>query len=302
MNERTFAFTDSESYYQTLVEISPNAVLVFDLEGNILDTNRKANELFGSADCPSIKGQNIYDILFFPEDRDRAIAIIGSVILHEELQGEEFRMQRHGDTIFWGAFSAKLIPSPHAYSTTILALILDITEKKLAEEKLRTLAVTDELTSLFNRRGYTIAAEQEIKHAFRRKEGLILLFFDIDNLRAINSVYGHTEGDNALIKAARVLRSTFRDSDIVTRWGGDEFVVLALDVPKGRIPGLLKRLDKALLQQEDNKPCSYRLTFSRGMTYYDPAGPSTLAEMEKLADAMMYEEKNKKHMLEALES
>ncbi|MFA6007742.1 MAG: sensor domain-containing diguanylate cyclase [Candidatus Shapirobacteria bacterium] len=284
---------DSESYYRTLIAISPNAILVFDFDGNILETNTKANALFGIADRPSLIGQNIYDVIF-SEDRDQALTNIGNVILHEELQGAEFRLQRQDGKVFWGVFSAKLIPSPFAFPTTIIAILWDITEKKIAEEKLRTLAVTDELTGLFNRRGYTIAAEQEIKHAFRRKEGLVLLFFDIDDFKMINSAFGHAEGDNALIKAAQVLRNSFRVSDIIARWGGDEFVVLALDVPTGSVHSLLKRLDKAMQQQDEKMAFSYTITFSRGIAHYDPAAPSSLAEMEKLADAMMYEEKNRK--------
>ena len=287
------ALIDSESYYRTLITISPNAILVFDFDGQILDTNAKADTLFGIADRSSIKGQNIYDVIF-SDDRDQALTNISNVILHEELQGVEFRLQREDGKVFWGAFSAKLIPSPFAFPTTIIAILWDITEKKIAEEKLRTLAVTDDLTGLFNRRGYTIAAEQELKHAFRRKEGLMLLFFDIDNFKMINSAFGHAEGDNALIKAAQVLRTTFRVSDIIARWGGDEFVVLALDVPTGRVNSLLKRLDKALQQHDENNAFSYAITFSRGIAHYDPAAPSSLSDMEKLADAMMYEEKNKK--------
>ncbi|MCX7027105.1 MAG: GGDEF domain-containing protein, partial [Spirochaetes bacterium] len=163
-------------------------------------------------------------------------------------------------------------------------------------EHLRDLAVTDDLTGLFNRRGFALAAEQEIKHAFRRKVGLVLLFLDIDNLKIINDTFGHAEGDKAIKKAAKALRTTFRESDVVARWGGDEFVVLALDVPKGRVPILINRLDDVLHKSNEKQDIAYHILFSKGFAYFDPAKPLTLSEMVKVADEMMYKDKQERNL------
>lgn len=295
MNDKKLSHKHGETYYQTLMEISPDALLIIDQNGKIVDSNAKAAQFFGLTYDSSTNEQVIFDFML-PEDRDTAKTDIGRAILNEELHDVEYRLQQPDGTILWGSISAKLIPFAEKNLKTILVLIRDITKRKIAEESLRNLTVTDVLTGLYNRRGFSLAAEQEIKHASRRKEGLVLLFLDINNLKIINDTFGHDEGDNAIREAAKALRATFRESDIVARWGGDEFIVLALDVPKGRVPVLLQRLDQVLQKFNEKKDVAYNISFSIGIARYDPATPSGLTEMEKIADEMMYKEKQEKNL------
>jgi len=126
---------------------------------------------------------------------------------------------------------------------------------------------------------------------------MVLLFFDIDDFKAINDKFGHAEGDSAIKEATRALRSIFRESDIVARWGGDEFVVLALDVPAGRVSSLMLRLDR-LLRTKYSTPNTqkYKISFSLGTAYYDPHAPVSLGELEAIADTMMYKNKQLKKL------
>lgn len=293
MNGKKLFHEDSETYYQTLVEISPDAVLIIHPDGKIVEANTKAMQFFSLAKDKSINEQNIYNIIQ-PEDHDRARTSIGKVSLNEELHDAEYKVLRQDGTILWASVSAKLISSPGKDPNTILILIRDISNRKIAEETLRNLAVTDDLTGLYNRRGFVLAAEQELKHAHRRKEGLVLLFFDLDNLKTINDSYGHAEGDKAIKEAARVLRTAFRESDIVARWGGDEFIVLALDIPQGRIHALLNRLDQIVRKYCEDHTFVYNISLSRGIAHYNPGAPLSLTELEKIADEMMYKEKQDK--------
>src|SRR6185369_5039973 len=111
--------------------------------------------------------------------------------------------------------------------THFVAILEDITDRKHAEEKLRELSVSDELTGLANRRGFMLLAEQQIKLAQRTGKGLVLVFADLDRLKWINDTLGHAEGDRAIQDTALILRNSFRTSDIVARLGGDEFVALS---------------------------------------------------------------------------
>jgi diguanylate cyclase (GGDEF)-like protein/PAS domain S-box-containing protein len=113
----------------------------------------------------------------------------------------------------------------------ILLVMRDITARKQAEETIRSLALTDELTGLYNRRGFLAQAEREWQRAMRQQRGALLFTFDLDDLKPINDRYGHSSGDAALVLAAEVLRATFRGSDVVGRMGGDEFA--AFVVPGG---------------------------------------------------------------------
>jgi PAS domain S-box-containing protein len=103
----------------------------------------------------------------------------------------------------------------------------DITERKRMERAMQTMSLTDELTGLYNRRGFMTLAEQQLKVAKRERVSVVLLFIDVDGMKAANDHLGHQEGDALLIAAARVLRKSFREADLVGRLGGDEFAVLS---------------------------------------------------------------------------
>lgn len=157
------------------------------------------------------------------------------------------------------------------------------------EEQLRALSLVDDLTGLNNRRGFLALAEQQIKFARRNSKELVLLFVDMDDFKQINDKYGHQAGDIALQRAARVLRSTFRDSDIIARLGGDEFVVLAADT--GTSASIVQRLRKSLMERNDSEDYPYTLSFSVGAARFDPEDPPTIQELLHTADAMLYEQK-----------
>jgi diguanylate cyclase (GGDEF)-like protein/PAS domain S-box-containing protein len=293
MNSLTSAVEDRGTYYKTIVMVLPDAAMIILPNGSIVHANARAIQFFGLSDDPSSIGQSVFDIVQ-QVDHERAGIDIGNVIQNGEVHDAEYQIPRKDGAILWASVSAKLLHSPDDDRKTILILVRDISARKLAEESLRNLAVTDELTGLFNRRGFSLAAEQEVKHAFRRKEGLVLLFYDLDNLKMINDTFGHAEGDKAIKAAAKVLRSTFRESDIVARWGGDEFIVLALDVPEGRIPVLLQRLNHALRQINEKQTLPYGISFCKGIANFNPDSPLSLAEMQMQADEMMYREKQEK--------
>src|SRR4029077_20951716 len=107
--------------------------------------------------------------------------------------------------------------------------VLCAVKQSLLDRELRSLALTDDLTCLYNRRAFFALATQQLKVMRRRGLGLLLFFADVDHLKEINVTYGHREGDLALIRTANALEQTFRDSDIVARLSGDEFAVLALE-------------------------------------------------------------------------
>lgn len=103
----------------------------------------------------------------------------------------------------------------------------DITRQKQMEEALRAESVTDDLTGLYNRRGFMTLARQQVLIADRIGERLMLFYADLDDMKAINDRFGHLEGDRALKEVGSMLKVTFRESDIIARIGGDEFAVLA---------------------------------------------------------------------------
>lgn len=118
--------------------------------------------------------------------------------------------------------------------------------QSLIDREIRSLAVTDELTGLYNRRGFLASATHQLKLAHRHTENVLVLFCDVDNLKEINDSFGHREGDLALVRAADALEETFRDSDILARLGGDEFAVLASDATIPSRQAIVPRIEKSL--------------------------------------------------------
>ncbi len=126
------------------------------------------------------------------------------------------------------------------------------------------------------------------------KKGLLLMFADLDGMKEINDSLGHKEGDRALTDTALILEKTFRDSDIIARYGGDEFVVLSLESDETGADAITSRLSENLNHHNIHENRAYKLSVSVGVSRYDPEMPSTVDSLLMLADNVMYEQKRYK--------
>lgn len=160
----------------------------------------------------------------------------------------------------------------------------------LLDRELRHLALTDDLTCLYNRRGFFAAATQQLKLAQRNAQRLLLLFCDVDNLKKINDTYGHREGDLALVRTADALEKAFRASDIIARLGGDEFVVLAQEASDQTQEVILRRLEKNL-KKWIAAGSRNGLSLCVGVARFEAKRAVTLGKLLAQADKAMYEKK-----------
>jgi len=171
----------------------------------------------------------------------------------------------------------------------------DITNQKRAQEELRALSLIDELTGLYNRRGFLTLARQQLKMADRMHRGLFLLFADLDDLKNINDDYGHPEGDQALKDVAGILKDTFREPDILARIGGDEFVVLAIEGTSAADSEVLSsRFYSHLEAFNEKRKRPYRVSVSLGIVRQKTGGTAAIEELMAQADRLMYEKKRQK--------
>jgi len=158
-------------------------------------------------------------------------------------------------------------------------------------DQLRSFALTDDLTGLYNRRGLLILGLQHLKLASRTGKSLLLFFVDIDQFKRVNDSLGHLKGDAFLICCSEILRSTFRASDIIARIGGDEFVVLAQEGAENGSGAIFDRLESALRSLNDKVDSPHKLSLSVGVARFDPQNPVSLGELLALADREMFEHK-----------
>lgn len=273
-NPATALFCGRErgEFFQQIVEQSVDAIVVVDREGIVRYLNRAASALF---DRPG--EQMLGQMLGFPIQCDGPqeidIARLGKDSRVAEMRVGKIEIE--GEELY-------------------LAIIRDITEIALLREELRAKTLVDELTGLYNRRGFLALAEQHLKLARLARTGCYLVFIDVDGLKAINDTYGHEEGGRALTETAEILRQTFRESDILARLGGDEFAVLAIEARKSSSQIISARLEERTRACNGQRKHPFRLSLSVGAARFDPENPCTTDELLARADAMMYEDKRRK--------
>lgn len=169
-----------------------------------------------------------------------------------------------------------------------------VEELEEANSRLRSLSLTDALTGLNNRRGFLILAAGLLKFARRAGHPLCLLYIDMDCLKQTNDTFGHAEGDLALTHFVRILTETFRDSDVIGRMGGDEFVVLTIDAAEKDIASIQARLQSNVNEYNLQSVRGYTLSFSLGVVQVDLNSAFTIETLLSQADAIMYEQKRLK--------
>ena len=282
---------ESEERYRTAIEHSNDGVAIA-TDGRHLYVNQRFLSMFGYDRPEDIIGDTGHKEVH-PDDRE----MVRGYHL-KRLRGEpapsryEYKgIRKDGTVIFIEASVAATIYQGQPAS---LAYLRDITERKRMEERLRTISIIDELTGLYNRRGFLTLAQQQFNLAKRTGERMELFFIDLDGMKPINDALGHREGDHALIETAEVLRVTFRGSDIIGRMGGDEFAVLAINAGDGNREDLVARLRDTLDRYNRAPRRKYTLSLSVGAVNYDPQHPVSLDELITGADARMYEEKKLK--------
>ena len=165
-------------------------------------------------------------------------------------------------------------------------------QRRLTE--IRAVALVDELTGLYNRRGFLALAQQQLRVADRLGSRLCQIFVDLDGLKRINDTLGHPAGDRALAEAAELLRETFRDSDVIARLGGDEFAVLTLDANADDADAMLGRLAERVAAHNAWLGREFVISLSTGVAMYDGASPQSVGELLARADAWMYMQKRSK--------
>jgi diguanylate cyclase (GGDEF)-like protein len=169
---------------------------------------------------------------------------------------------------------------------TIMALLFSALRKNLDSEKNR--ANTDPLTGALNRRAFFDITEYELNRSHRYDHATTIAYIDLDNFKGINDRLGHTVGDKLLITVTKTIASHIRNTDILSRFGGDEFVFLLPETPADAAAVLLKKIQQQLNQAMAEK--EWPVSFSIGAITY-PTAPPGVDDVIKKADMLMYEVK-----------
>ncbi len=283
------ALKESEAKYRSLVDSTDDSIYLVDRDCKYLFVNEKHLSRLGLS--KDFLGKTYGE--FHPlEDAKKFAETVDMVCKSGESIQHEHRSYR--DDRY---FIRTLSPVKDAYGkvTAVTIVSKDITQLKMMEEKLHALSITDDLTGLYNRRGFLVMAEQLLRLANRNKKGIFMLYADMDGLKMINDNFGHKEGDRALIETAKILKATYRNSDVIARIGGDEFTVIPVGTSSDNVDIIAARLQENLEKYNAEEKGAYKLSISAGIAYYDPENPCTIDELLREGDKIMYEQKKRRH-------
>jgi diguanylate cyclase (GGDEF)-like protein/PAS domain S-box-containing protein len=288
----------SEAYYRLLTEQSSDLVRLIGLDGKVSYVSPSVERLLGYTveefgKLPALS-------LLHPDELDIARDILKEVVSGVVSSGvSNYRLRNKAGEFRWFEVRWGVILNAEGKPREIHTAGRDVTERREAEsklsayaEQLRSVSLRDELTGLYNRRGFLEIAAQAHSLALRDARHAALVFIDLNGMKRINDELGHDVGDDALVDAAHVLRAALREADVVARLGGDEFVVFALDFGAPNLDLLRVRLRKLLDERVAELDRPYRLSMSVGAAYSKAGAEQSVSQLLDEADAAMYEQKN----------
>jgi two-component system sensor histidine kinase/response regulator len=272
-----------------------DAVAAADIAGSIVLVNEAGRRAFGERAAldearATDSDHRIYladhETLCPPDQLPLKRALAGENVRDAELF---IRSAEHPDGRWYSVNAAPMLDAEGLVCGAV-EVGRDVTDLFAARSELKHQSDMDALTGMYNRRGFMQVARPALEDARQSGRQSAVFFVDVNGMKRINDSFGHTEGDRLLMDVTWILNACFRTSDIVGRFGGDEFVVLAPDA--GDHADMLRgRLLEAVEQFNAGSKRSYRISISVGLSM---CGPEELAALEELvgrADRRMYEDK-----------
>jgi diguanylate cyclase (GGDEF)-like protein/PAS domain S-box-containing protein len=291
------ALRETEEHFRNAFDYAAIGMALVSPQGAWLRVNPSLCELVGYTEDELLTSN--FKSITHKDDVENDLANLYRLMQGElpTCQGEKRYVSKSGE-IVWVLNNVSLVRDADDQPVHFIFQIQDITERKRAEAALQSLSLVDELTGLYNRRGFMAVTEQHVAAIHRNDKLPVILYADLDGLKKINDTLGHHEGDHAIIKTAEILNDTFRTSDIIARLGGDEFVVLAAIGKEESAESLTNRLQERFSAHnlQPNRP--YDLSISVGVVHFD--GESSIQEVTARADRIMYEDKRRKKAISVI--
>ncbi len=238
----------SEIKYHSLFQDTIDGIYISTLDGKYIDVNQALVKILGYDSKEELLSINIPKQLYVSE-KDRPPP-------NKRTKPFETRLKKKNGTIIWVEISSKVIYDgdvPVHYQ----GIVRDITARKEAEEEIKYLSFHDKLTGLYNRAYF----EEELKRLdTKRQLPLSIVVGDANGLKMINDAFGHDRGDELLIKIAKIFKNCFRDDDIISRWGGDEFIIILPSTNIENASRIIRRIrDKCKKRSTPSLPISISL-------------------------------------------
>ena len=281
---------ESEEKCRTIFDSARDVILMHDIEGNIINANSAASDLYGYKKSELV-GMNLSQLRHSRgeaekkeiKERLKKIKDEGSIIFETSMKladGSEVFVEINAKTI------------EYAGNKAIVSISRDITQRKQAENLIKDMAFMDSLTGLPNRRLFNDRFDIARSGAERNEARLAVLVMDLDGFKAINDSYGHQVGDQVLVEVGKRLKQSIRRNDTVARLGGDEFVILLNDLKAiGDADRITKKIQGFFRDYLVIGGYKIKIRLSIGTSIYPDDGRE-LEDLIKKSDTAMYWVKN----------
>jgi diguanylate cyclase (GGDEF)-like protein/PAS domain S-box-containing protein len=296
---------EAEAKYRALVDEIPAVVYLDPVDENLdsIYVSPQVTELIGVTPTEWLTDNYCWRHHVHPDDIDRVWDEYVDAYTNHTTLNHEYRMVHEDGTVKWVLEQATTVRDERGDPWLIQGVIFDISERKRAEEQIAFLAYHDSLTNLPNRVLFEEMLSLSIARARRHDLGVGVIFLDLDNFKLVNDSLGHAAGDRMLEQLADRLRECTRETDLVARQGGDEFLLLLSDLergPAGGLPGtdaamlvaesVATRVHEALRPPFDLDGTEFYASASLGVSLF-PQDAHDASALLRNADAAMYQSK-----------
>lgn len=280
---------ERERILSAITDSARDAIVMLDGQGKVAFWNPAAEQLFGYS-REEVLGRELHRLLVPNAELYRAYK---KAFRHFQLTGEgnvvgktiEFKGRHKDGREIYVELSLSALKIKDAWHA--VGILRDIGERKKMEEQLYRLSITDPLTNVYNRRFFMQMLKQEIERTQRTGRAFSIVMLDLDHFKSINDRFGHAVGDVVLKTIAGAISQRIRKTDILARWGGEEFIILLPETPADGATSLAEELRanlNSLIMPEVG-----HVTASFGVAGYAPS--DTIDTIIMRADHMLYEAK-----------
>ena len=277
-----------EQQYRALFENVPIGLYITTPDGHILDANPTLVRMLGYPNKDSLLGTMASDLYLNPADREQEQTLFGEA---DVVRNYETQLQCRNGDIIWVRDTCCAVCDENSNILFYEGSLQNITDEKRVQAELVYMARHDPLTGLYNRHTLAEILEREISRAQRYKHPIGVLMIDVNRFKEVNDRYGHAMGDQVLQWVADVLLRSVRESDVVVRYGGDEFLVLLIEtngeteIVRGRM------IQEMEIASQKASLLNLPINLAIGTAHWMPESGQSIEAVLIEADRRMYVEK-----------
>jgi diguanylate cyclase (GGDEF)-like protein/PAS domain S-box-containing protein len=281
---------DLEISYRSLFERVPIGLYITTPDGTIINANSALVRMLGFPNKEALLGMRAAEFYAEPSDRERERALLAQ---ESTIRNFETKLRTRDGSTIWVRDTCRIVYDEAGAVSLYEGSLQDITEHKEYERRLSYMARHDPLTGVYNRHALAEILEAELNRARRYKHPIGVLMADVNRFKEVNDRFGHTIGDRVLCRVAQALCRSVRESDIVVRFGGDEFLVLLIETD-GETDIVKERICHELaLGGQMSFTNEFPITLAIGTAHWDPFTDEPIERVLHRADVAMYAQKRR---------